>query len=166
MSTAQENDISITPVVKLIRDEIEDTLSTYRNPCNLTLEHYYDDDDIEIDSTGIVRNIEYTNIHMNLHHDSGANRSVTNDLSLLYDVEQITNPYTIQGANETSGFLSCTHKGMFNLKCNDNSYIQVPVYYSADVDGTIISPTEICMHNATRYHIWEKTCDIKRVQEH
>ena len=138
LSTIQENDISITPSVKLIRDEIENTLSTYRNPCNLTLEHYYDDDDVEIDPSGIVRNIEYKQININLHHDSGANRSVTNDLSLLSEVKKIENPYTIQGANENSGFLSCTHKGMFNLRCDDNSYIQVPVYYSTDVDGAII----------------------------
>ena len=162
LSTIQENDIYIMPSIKLIRDEIEDTLSTQRNPCNLTLEHFYDEDEIEIDPSGTVRNIEYKPIYMNLHHDSGANRSVTNDLSLLHDVEEITNPYTIQGANANSGFLSCTHKGMFNLKCDDDSYIQVPVYYSANVDGTIISPTEICMHNAQRYHIWEKTCDIKK----
>ena len=162
LSTIQENDISITPSVKLIRDEIEDTLSTHRNPCNLTLEHYYDDDAVEIDPSGIVRNIEYKQININLHHDSGANRSVTNDLSLLCDVEEIAKPYTIQGANENSGFLSCTHKGIFNLRCDDDSYIQLPVYYSNDIDGTIISPTEVCMHNPTRYHIWEKTCDIKK----
>ena len=94
----------------------------------------------------------------NIHHDSGANRCVTNKLHLLHDVEDIQ-PFKIQGANAEEGHLQCTKRGIFKLLCTDSSTIDVLVYYTPQVDGTILSPSAIRLDSTNPYTIWSKTCD-------
>ena len=67
----------------------------------------------------------------------------------------------IQGANANDGFLTCTKQGIFRLQCSDMSTIPIPMYYTPDVDGTIVSPSAICLSPSNPYTIWTKTCDTQ-----
>ena len=161
----QGNDISIIPQIRLVRDEIdnissEDTLqSPPSTSSDIFIQSYSSTNPLFVDSHGIIRKIQNNTFMFSIHHDSGANRSVTNNLSLLYDIRDIT-PYTMQGANETAGHLTCTKQGKLDLQFSDTSYITVSVYYTPDIDGTILSPTEICLSPINPFHKWHKTCDI------
>ena len=116
---------------------------------------------IHHDGDGTVQTLQMDEvpIQLLLHHDTGANRSVTNDLSILNNVQSIP-PYNIKGVNATEGFIQCTMKGILNIQCSDGSTIPVPTYHSEHVEGTIISPTELCMHNFINYPNFKQDCDV------
>ena len=125
----QENDVSITPVIKIIKDETDDTSSTtsmdYDTNDNQYQTSTLDEQYFYSDTDPVIKTIAHTQIA--LHHDSGANRSVTNNLDLLHNIENLATPYVIKGASESYGFLTCTQKGMLNIVCKDESIITVPV---------------------------------------
>ena len=173
----QQNDI-LSPLVNIIRDKVENpysvfphssdppindhTLSTSpdqtdRPPDQLDLLAEYADMHYNIthSSTGVVRTMNHASVGYLIHHDSGANRSVTNNRQLLHSITPIPQ-VKIQGANKGSGFLNCMEKGIFNLQCNDGSIIPVPVYLTEDVEGTILSPTDICIYHYDRFTVWEQ----------
>ena len=71
--------------------------------------------------------------------DGGANRSLTNNISLLHTYWNIE-PYMIGGIGAC---VTCTKKGPFHLKCDDGSVIRVEMFFSADYTETIILPIDI-----------------------
>ena len=111
---------------------------------------------------GVINKIQTDKIEIcfKLHHDSGANRSITNNLNLLQNIEEIP-PCVMQGANAEHGSITATKKGIMQMLCNDNSHILVPMYYTQDVEGTIVSPNDVCMHNSHLYQNWSKTCNVR-----
>ena len=111
---------------------------------------------------GVLNKIQTDKIEFcfKLHHDSGANRSITNNLNLLQNIEEIP-PCVMQGANAEHGSITATKKGIMQMLCNDNSHILVPMYYTQDVEGTIVSPNDVCMHNSHLYQNWSKTCNVR-----
>ena len=76
-------------------------------------------------------------------HDNGANRSVTNNRNLLVGRKIIT-PYHMNGVN---GGITCTEKGYIPWYSDNDQLIMVPCYYTPQVRGTIISPTDIVDYN-------------------
>jgi len=76
--------------------------------------------------------------------DGGANINITNDISILTDVQHTT-PFQIlvavnKGANVSS---YCTHYGMLPLSRDDGQILNVKCYYCPDAVETIISPTAV-----------------------
>ena len=75
--------------------------------------------------------------------DSGANRIVTNEISLLQNIEYIT-PLPMGGCNANDeAAITCTARGILSLKSKEGQVIKTKAYYSDEVDGTIISPTTV-----------------------
>ena len=66
-------------------------------------------------------------VQLDIQSDGGANISVTNNVSLLHHVAEILN-HDIGGIG--SG-ITCTHKGIFYLKCDHNEVLPVRMFYSA-----------------------------------
>ncbi len=85
-----------------------------------------------------------------LQCDGGANRSVTNDESLLH-VSWDISPYSIGGIGTG---ITCTKKGLFHLICDDESILPVEMFYSAEATETVISPTDIVFSNSDKYDSW------------
>ena len=89
-----------------------------------------------------------------LQAESGANRSVTNNISILRDIKQIK-PHYIGGIG--SG-ITCTALGNYYMTANDGTTIKVPMLYSSQSSETIISPHDIC-DSHKYYSQFTKECD-------
>ena len=86
--------------------------------------------------------------------DSGANRIVVDDLNLLTKIITIT-PTPMGGCNKNDpAAIVCTHLGYLQLHSTNDTTIQVKAYYSPQVDGTIISPTNIITQLAQDFVGW------------
>ena len=71
--------------------------------------------------------------------DGGANRSVTNDVSSLHHVVDIT-PHRIGGIGHG---IKCTKKGWYDLISTNNEVLTVPMFYSSQATETVVSPTDV-----------------------
>lgn len=87
---------------------------------------------------------------LTMQSDSGANRIVTDDLSLLDNVTFIHN-YPMSGCNKEDVAIICTAKGQLTLHSDNGNTLKVTCYYSKDVDGTIVSPTAIIRQHHHRF---------------
>ena len=118
----QQNDI-LSPTVRLLRDEIEESypvyphlsdpphqddpsseamphyMSTDRPPDIATLFDTYGSSGFKENDHGVVASLQMEQYQYSLHHDSGANRSVTRHRSILHSISKIT-PLHIKGANK------------------------------------------------------------------
>ena len=91
--------------------------------------------------------------------DSGANRIVTDSLELLQDVVMIE-PLPMGGCNKTdTAAIVCTAMGKLPLQSNTGTILLATAYYSAEVDGTIISPTTLVQQHADTYSGWMQHAD-------
>jgi hypothetical protein len=74
-------------------------------------------------------------------NDSGANQIVTDNKHLLLNMEVI-DPIPMGGCNKNDeAAIVCTAVGDIIIQTTDGEHVKFKAYYSADVDGTIISPT-------------------------
>ena len=86
--------------------------------------------------------------------DSGANRIVTDDISILDNVKYI-DPFPMGGCNKNDpAAIVCTATGHLTLHANDGTQIKVKAYFSEQVDGTIISPTTIVTQHKNKFVGW------------
>ena len=86
--------------------------------------------------------------------DSGANRIVTDDLSLLTNIKMI-DPYPMGGCNKNHpAAIICTATDTLQLSSMNGTKLSVTAYYSNQVDGTIISPTTIIVQHKEHYVGW------------
>ena len=177
MNNIDTSNDTFTPTIRIVKDKVDDSIDIQN------IAHMQEAHEIAEDRDALISdNIEFSNnsvyeydgdfgvinkvqtnkieIRFKLHHDSGANRSITNNLSLLHDVEDIP-PCIMQGANAEHGSITAKKKGTMQLHCTDDSHISVPMYYTEDVEGTIVSPTDVCLQNSHLYHSWNKTCNVK-----
>ena len=76
--------------------------------------------------------------------DGGANINITNDISILTDVQHTT-PFQISVAvnNDTNVSSYCTHYGNLPLSRDDGQTLNIKCYYCPDAVETIISPTAV-----------------------
>jgi deoxyuridine 5'-triphosphate nucleotidohydrolase len=93
--------------------------------------------------------------------DSGANRIVTDDIDQIINAKKIT-PVNMGGCNkEDDAAIVCTAMGTLPIQSTSGEEILVHAYYSAEVDGTIISPTTIVTQHKHRFSGWTQhsNCD-------
>lgn len=90
--------------------------------------------------------------------DSGANRIVTDNLSNLRGIKTIT-PITMGGCNKDDIAITCTATGYLPIITVENEILLFKAYYSAEVDGTIISPTAMVRQHQDKFQAWVKYCD-------
>ena len=105
------------------------------------------------------RGIYKFQINTQIQNDSGANRSVTNLLSLLHNFKQI-DPYPIGGINSETPAIYCTGFGYLKWHSEDKQVLHVPCYYCAESSGTIISPTDIVYTHMDNFSGWQMTTNI------
>ena len=103
--------------------------------------------------------INKTNMSPQIQNDSGANRIVTDNMSSLRNVQIIT-PIPMGGCNKNDeAAITCTAIGQLPIRTIDGQEFLTKAYYSAEVDGTIISPTAMVKQHITSYNAWLKYCD-------
>ena len=98
-------------------------------------------------------------INTQIQNDSGANRSVTNLISLLHNFKTIE-PYPIGGVNSESPAIYCTGFGYLKWYSEYKQLILIPCYYCAEASGTIISPTDIVYSHMDNFNGWQMTTNI------
>ena len=93
-----------------------------------------------------------------LQNDSGANQSVTGSKHLLlrYKFIQL---YPMGGVNNSETVIVCTDIGYLPWQSEDGEITMIKTYFSSDVHGTIISPTDIVMTHKERFNGWDMTID-------
>jgi hypothetical protein len=99
-----------------------------------------------------------------MQSDSGANRIVTDNMELLKNVKHIK-PIPMGGCNkDNEAAITCTALGTLSLTATNGTTIKVQAYYSAEVDGTIISPTTIITQHRDKYTGWTQHADCDKKQ--
>ena len=98
-------------------------------------------------------------INTHIQNDSGANRSVTNLISLLHNFKTI-DPYPISGVNSKSPAIVCTGFGFLKWYSENKQLILIPCYYCAQASGTIISPTDIVYSHLDTFCGWQMTTNV------
>jgi deoxyuridine 5'-triphosphate nucleotidohydrolase len=92
--------------------------------------------------------------------DSGANAIVTNDITLLKNVKMIDN-YPMNGCNKNDpAAIVCTALGMMPMQTTTGEILWVKTYYSAELDGTLISPTTLVRQHSDRFSGWMQYSDL------
>ena len=84
-------------------------------------------------------------------NDPGANRSVTNDRSLLINFKWLDNTYDIGGIAADEVALQCTGFGYLPWVSDSGESLMVRCLYSPQSDGTIISPNDVCAQYRDRF---------------
>jgi hypothetical protein len=93
--------------------------------------------------------------------DSGANTSATDNIDVLENVVQIK-PISINSAEKDSTPMSMTAVGRIPLIAMDGAVLRPICYFSADIDGTIISPDAVAREFRDQYSGFVKYCDIEK----
>jgi len=85
--------------------------------------------------------------------DGGANRSITNNINNLINVQHI-NPYPIYGVSGEAEALQCTAKGFLPWTADSGQTINVPCFFSPQAAEPIISPTDVVLSHPNVYAAW------------
>ena len=110
-----------------------------------------------VDATYIRKMCDSTK-EIRMHMDSGANRSITDDDRLLYDVRHIE-PYYMHGAQSGDADIVCTKVGYLRLACRGGGSVKVKVFFSPNISETILSPGDITTAEDNNFVKWEQICD-------
>ena len=102
-----------------------------------------------------IHAIKDSDILIKMHMDGGANRSVTNDERLLHNIRTIQ-PYPMKGAQNGPADIICSKKGHLRLICEGRGVIEVDMYYSPNVEETIISPGDITEDKSNNFVSWQQ----------
>ena len=86
-----------------------------------------------------IRQLLHQYVNIRIHIDGGSNRSVTPDLRLLEDVQDIP-PYHMHGASTHDIALTCTKVGTMKIVCVDDAIPKIHTYYAPTANETIVSP--------------------------
>lgn len=97
--------------------------------------------------------------HLKIQNDSGANRCVTNVKTLLINFKAIR-PYPIAGIKDNEAAIHCTGIGYLPITTDDKETMLIKCYYSPDVSGTIISPTDVVQQNLQRFNAWQFSANL------
>ena len=90
--------------------------------------------------------------------DSGANKSVTNDRTILQQFTSIT-PIPVYGVDSTDIACQLTGWGYVTLQTDSTITLQIKVYYSPTCSGTIISPNAIVRDHRV-FTSWSQTSHL------
>lgn len=100
-----------------------------------------------------------TNATYQLHIDGGANRSITNDSSILLNYRNIK-PYTMSGVNKDEAAIICTGIGYLPWRAPDGATLLVKCYYSSNAADTIISPSDIVLNHISNFSAWTQHSNL------
>jgi hypothetical protein len=91
--------------------------------------------------------------------DSGANRAITDNMSLLHNMRQLDKPFPV-GSIDAENKIYCTAIGELQLLTEEGGLELFPCFYCAQSAGTVISPDHKC---TTSGHItkWEQDGDTR-----
>ena len=102
---------------------------------------------------------QYTNgiykHHLKIQNDSGANRCVTSARHLLKHYKPRIEPYPIAGIKDDVAAIHCTGIGYLPMLSDEKVTLLIRCYYSPDVAGTIILPTDVVNQNLERFNSWQ-----------
>ena len=90
--------------------------------------------------------------------DSGANKNVTNDKSIIRNYSPIQ-PIPIFGVDSRTAACHIIGKGITELNTVDGSNLDVTMYYSPHCAGTILSPNAI-VRNSKHFTSWMQTSHL------
>ena len=90
--------------------------------------------------------------------DSGANRNVTNDKTIIRNYIDIS-PIPVYGVEKNEVACEIIGRGVTELMTNDGSIMLVPMYYAPGCAGTIISPNAIVRDN-NQFTGWTQTSHL------
>lgn len=114
----------------------------------------------------VLRAVEHrSTIHHHHPHtiqvqvDGGANRSVTNDHSILTGFCYIKK-YPLNGISGDGPAVYCTGMGYLPWKSDTNETVFIKCYYCAEVAETIISPTDVVVNHITDINAWGQYCNV------
>ena len=85
-----------------------------------------------------------------IQDDIGANQNVTHIRSIIHGYVDIE-PYPIGGVKADDIAIVCTGKGYLPWLSKEGVCTMVPILFSKEVDGTIVSPTTIVLHYKEKY---------------
>lgn len=81
-------------------------------------------------------------------NDTGANRNVTNDKSILMNYRDLKRSYPVSGIQADAIALQCTGIGYLPWRSETGEYIYIKTYYCKEAEGTIISPNAVARQYA------------------
>jgi hypothetical protein len=113
----------------------------------------------------VYKNLKFTNKPITIHIDGGANRSVTNDITILSNYKDIPK-YQITGVAGDTPAIYCTGKGILPWRNSNGDIMLVQCYYCADAADTIISPDDIVVTHIDQYYAWGKICNVDTSSGH
>ena len=90
--------------------------------------------------------------------DSGANKSVTNDKSLLRDFTTIDH-IPVYGVGNQNVACHLIGRGYFDLHTTEGTSIPICIYFSPDCSGTIISPNAV-VRDHDHFSSWTQTSHL------
>ena len=90
--------------------------------------------------------------------DSGANRNVTNDRSIIRNYSTIT-PIPIFGIDNREAACHIIGKGITEIETTDGSSLEIQMFYSVHCSGTIISPNAIVLQSKN-FTSWTQTSHL------
>jgi hypothetical protein len=127
------------------------------------LEHEETDTKVETTTTETIPIVcHIQNRATTAQADSGANRAITDNPTILHNSRQMATPYPV-GSIDAENKLYCTAVGEIHLKTLEGTVEKFQCLYSAQSAGTVISPDNKC---TTSPHLtkWEQVGDTKTGQ--
>jgi len=101
---------------------------------------------------------------LRLHIDGGANRSITNDKSLLIKYKNIKKHYMSSAAGDND--IACTGLGYIPWRASDGTVLLIKCYYSTQAPETIVSPSDVVMDHLLKFHTWTQHADFNSEEGH
>jgi hypothetical protein len=103
--------------------------------------------------------IKYPTTPIRVQIDGGANRSITNDITILSSFRNIKR-YAMNGVAVDGPALYCTGLGLLPWRASTGEVLMVKCYYSSDAAETIISPNDVVTNHITDINAWGQYCNI------
>ena len=108
-----------------------------------------------------IQNIQVLRMKLNFDNpqmDSGANKNVTNDRSIIRNFVDI-NPVPIYGVDHRTAACHITGRGITELDTTDGTSLEIQMFYSEHCSGTIISPNAI-VQRSKAFTSWVQTSHL------
>ncbi len=91
--------------------------------------------------------------------DGGANRSITNDITILSNYKNIKK-YSMDGIAADGPAIQCTGKGLLPWCADNGDILFVQCYCSANAVDTIISPTDVIINDIQNLYAWGQYSNV------
>jgi dUTP pyrophosphatase len=91
--------------------------------------------------------------------DGGANRSITNDNSILHQYKNIKR-YAMHGISGEGPAVYCDGCGLLPWKAPTGEILMVKCYYSQAAAETIVSPTDVVITDLTNFNAWTQHSNL------